>query len=283
MLADDAAHVAPIGARLAAETGGEGAELDGKPVRVERLVAVEVGHGDFGRRRQPQVRVLNLEQVLGELGQLPGAEKARRVDQKRRQDFGIPVLARVRVEHEARQRAFELCAQAQIDGEAPPGDLGGSLQVQDAEFRSQVPVRLGLEIELARRAPAVDFDVGLRARTHRHRLVSQVRNTGQRLPELVVELRHLFIESRDAVAQFAHLLLEFGGVDALLAQLSDFGALGILQRLQLLGFGHGRAAARVQLAEFLDIEGEPTRREARGDGVEVGSEEVQVVHGSKLR
>ena len=111
----------------------------------------------------------------------------------------------------------------------------------------------------------------------------QVRDAGQRLAELLPQPRRLLIEGRDPVVQLAHLLLPLGGVDALPAQFADFGALGILQRLELLGLGHGRAAARVQVPEFLDIQREAARREARGNGDQVGSKEVQVVHGLKLR
>ncbi len=111
----------------------------------------------------------------------------------------------------------------------------------------------------------------------------QIRDAGQRFPEFFVQLRHLLIERRDAVTQFAHLLLEFGSIDALPFEFADLGALGISQRLQLLGLGHGRPAAPVQVAKLLHIQREGARREARGDGVQIGSKEVEIVHGLKLR
>ena len=71
MLADDAAHVAPVRAGLAAEAGRVCAEADGQIIGIERLVSVEVGDGDLGGGREPEIDILALEQVFGEFGRLP--------------------------------------------------------------------------------------------------------------------------------------------------------------------------------------------------------------------
>ena len=112
VLPDDAAHVAPVGAGLAAEARRVGAEPHraGVPRRASRR-----GRGwspappPWGSARG---RCLShLEQVLRELGQLPGSEQAGGVHQERRQHLGVAVLARMHVEHEVDQRALEARAQ----------------------------------------------------------------------------------------------------------------------------------------------------------------------------
>ena len=82
VLADDAAHIAPVGTSLAAETGRVGAELDGQFVGVQSFVAEQIRYGNFGRRRQPEIRVLAVEQIFSELRQLPCSVQAGGVDQK---------------------------------------------------------------------------------------------------------------------------------------------------------------------------------------------------------
>ena len=87
--------------------------------------------------------VVAVEEVLGELGELAGAEERLGVDHVGREDFGVAVLAGVQVEHEVGQRAFEAGSLAEVDDEARAGDLGGALEVEDAEALADLPVRAG--------------------------------------------------------------------------------------------------------------------------------------------
>ena len=91
-----------------------------------------------------------------------------RVDQERRLDFAVAVLARVQIEHEVDERAREPRAGAAQHGEPRAGDLGGALEVDDAERRPEIPVRLRLEVERARLAVAPHFDVVRGALADRH-------------------------------------------------------------------------------------------------------------------
>src|SRR5579864_8103397 len=93
--------------------------------------------------------LLTLELVICEFGQLPGAEQARRIDHERRQHLVIPMLARVYVEHEIDEGALEPGARAPINRETGTGDFGRALQIQNAQFRAEIPVRFGLEIKLS--------------------------------------------------------------------------------------------------------------------------------------
>ena len=86
VLPDNAPHIAAIGARLAAKTGRVSARQSAVH-RIQRLIAKQVGDRHFRGGRKPKSVPSQLEQIFGKFRQLPGAEQARRIDQKRRQHF----------------------------------------------------------------------------------------------------------------------------------------------------------------------------------------------------
>jgi hypothetical protein len=139
-------------------------------------------------------------------------------------------------------------------------------------------MRLRLEIESPRLAPAMYFDVLLRAPALRHRLVRHVRNARQRLAEFIVELAGLETERRDPRVRLAHLLLPLGRIHTLFPELPYLGRFRVLQRLELLGFRDGGPSPRVQVPEFLDIQAESALLEPRGDRIQIGTKRVQIVH-----
>src|SRR5713226_3583012 len=69
------------------------------------------------------------------------------------------MLARVQVEHEIDQRAFQSRAGAVQNREARAGDLRRALEIENAERRSQVDVILWCEIKFWLRAPAADLRI----------------------------------------------------------------------------------------------------------------------------
>ena len=56
-------------------------------------------------------------------------------------------------------RRVPAARRAQVDDEAGAAQLGGALEVEDAEGLAEFPVRLGLEIELPLFAPGLYGDV----------------------------------------------------------------------------------------------------------------------------
>jgi hypothetical protein len=165
VLANDAAHVLPIGAGLRAEARRIRGQQYGQFRFVERLVAIEVRHRDFGGGDEPVVvvaifarhetlRVGAAEEVFGKLRELAGSEQRFAVHHEGRQDFGVAVLARVKVEHEADQRALELRAVAPVDGEAGAGNFRRAFQVEDAELRAQFPMWFRLKRIFRDRSPS---------------------------------------------------------------------------------------------------------------------------------
>ena len=115
------------------------------------------------------------------------------------------MLASVQIEHEVGKRALQASAEVPIDGEARTGDFGGTLKVEYSELLSQLPMRLGLEIEPWWRAPAADLDVLVGARSHRHAVMGDIRNPGQNVSQARFQI------SRD-LFYFLNLLPELLGL-----------------------------------------------------------------------
>ena len=282
MLADDAAHIAPGGAGLAAEARRVRHQFDGQRVGLQRLIAINVGHGDLGRRNQPKIVALALEKILLELGQLSGAVKAGRVHQERRQHFGITVFAGVRVEHEIDQRALQLRAHAPVERETGAGNLGGALEIEDAQFGAEVPVRFGLEIELRRIAHAAHFQIVVGILAHRHGIVRHVGNSGQQFLEFGIRGLRLFLERGDFDLHRAHLFLQGGSIAAGLLQFADLRALRVGASLELFGLRDSGAATHVEFPEPVEVRRVTARGQTRCDVFEVASEMCEVVHNESI-
>ena len=128
MLPDDAAHVAPIAAGLAAEARSVSAEGDGELSLIYGLIAEQVRNRHLSGRDEPVVTVLivfriprvivvAVEEVFSELGELAGAEERLGVDHVGGEDLGISVLAGVEVEHEVGEGALEAGSSPVVDDE----------------------------------------------------------------------------------------------------------------------------------------------------------------------
>ena len=78
---------------------------------------------------------------------------AARVDEKRRLDLAIAVLARVQIEHEVDQRAREPRAAAEQHRKPRARHARRALEVENAERRAELPVRLRRERERAAACP----------------------------------------------------------------------------------------------------------------------------------
>ena len=74
-------------------------------VSLEDGLASEIGHRNLRRRNQVERRLgFGLEQVLLELGQLPGSDQRLRANKVRHVGFRVTMLTRVRIKHELNQR-----------------------------------------------------------------------------------------------------------------------------------------------------------------------------------
>ena len=129
----------------------------------------------------------------------------------------------MRVEHEVDERALELRTHAGEKHEAALGQLHGALEIDDTERRAEVPVRDGLEVELARRAPRGDFHVVVLVGTDGHGRIGDVGGGEQQQPGVCIDDSKLRVEYRDALVDLAHHFLgRFGlGLFAVPHQCAD--------------------------------------------------------------
>ena len=74
VLADDAANIASVGAGFRPEAGRIRRKLN-RQLALQRLIGVEVRQRNLRRRNQPIVGTFELEEIVGELGQLAGAHQ----------------------------------------------------------------------------------------------------------------------------------------------------------------------------------------------------------------
>ncbi len=282
MLADDAAGVAAIAARLAAEAGGEGAVAQGQRLQGQDLVPVEVGDGHFrgGDQVEGALAVGRLEQVLLELGQLPGAVHAVGVHQVGRDHLAVARRG-LPVQHKADEGPLQLGAEAFQHGEARAAQLGGPVQIEDAQGRPQLHVVLGRG-EGGRGAPALDLPVGVLVPAGGDAGVGRVGQGGKEVPEggLQFPLRGL-----QGLEPVAHLpLLGDEGVRVLLGPLeaAHLVAHAVPLGLEGLGLLERGATAGVQVQVAGPVQGVAPVGQASGHGVEVVAEEVGVDHGGVL-
>src|SRR6185437_10554603 len=108
-----------VGSGLAAEARGVGRVAQWQAAAVEDLAAMQVGQRHFSGRNQIQIPLTrDLEEILLELRQIAGPAQRLAVDEKRRLDLAISVLARVEVEHEVDERPRQARARSAQHGEA---------------------------------------------------------------------------------------------------------------------------------------------------------------------
>ena len=278
MLANDAAGIATSGAGLLAEAGGEGGVAARQGIGVEDLTGVQVGEHDLGGGDQ-EVVARDVIGVVLELGQLARAEHGLTLD-----DDGRPPLlkttAGVRIEEEVDEGALKTGAGATENGEAAAGELVAALEVKDVEVGAQIPMRLKVEVELARGAPTTALDVLVLVLAVRRGLA---RNVGQVSHEVVL----LLLEGGAALGQTVNLLVDgahglFGGLGlvllALLHQGADLLGLGIARGLKFLNLSDDGTTLVVELKELLAIPRRLAVSHGDIDGIGVLANKLDIKH-----
>ena len=137
------------------------------------------------------------------------------------------MLAGVQIEHQGRQRPLQPRTGTEVGGEARTGDLGAALEVENAELGAQVPVRPGLEAEVARLADLALLAVRLFVCPHRHRVVRQVGQRQLDVVELPLELGGALVLCFDLALELTDGLDLLVGAEPLRLELADLlAALG---------------------------------------------------------
>ena len=139
--------------------------------------------------------------------------------------------------------------------EARVGELHATLEVDDAKLGAQVPMRLGLEIELARGAPAAHLGVVVLVITDRRVGAGDVGNGIGEAVELFLDGHEGAIEIVDLVAHIAHADLGVFGLlgIAFLEHGADLLGDGIALGLEGFDLLDNLAALRVQPAKLIVI------------------------------
>ena len=141
---------------------------------------MHVRKGDLRGRHHVEIPITgNLEKIGLELREVAGSGQGRAVDHEGRLDFSVAMTARMQMEHEVDQRPCEPRARPDQDREPRASDLRAALEIDDAESRTEIPVRLRVEVERRRRSVPTNFDVVRAAFADGHALVRQVGNRQQ--------------------------------------------------------------------------------------------------------
>ena len=151
-----------------------------RPSRISPRCRFVSGTSAVGIRYRSQSPAI-LNRSCSNFGRLPVPRSASRVDEERRLDFGVAVLARVQVEHEVDERAREPragAASARRSARPTSCVARSKSRMPSAGPRSQCGLRLEVERARRRRGAALP-DVVRRALPDRHGRVRQVRQRHQ--------------------------------------------------------------------------------------------------------
>mmetsp|Transcript_35668 Transcript_35668/g.82597 ORF Transcript_35668/g.82597 Transcript_35668/m.82597 type:complete len:239 (+) Transcript_35668:338-1054(+) len=145
VLAHEAARVAAVRACLCPEAWGECGDGDGQRFLVEDAALEQVGQRHLcGRNEEPILAVhemVDLEQVVLELGQLAGALEHRAAHDERHRHFRVALFAQA-VKEELCQRALKLRNGPGEHREARAREHGGLVRLPPVELDSDLVVPL---------------------------------------------------------------------------------------------------------------------------------------------
>ena len=246
---------------------------------------MQVGQRHFRGRNQIEIPVAgDLEEVLLELRQVAGAAQRRRIDEERRLDLGVAVLARVQVEHEVDERARQPRARAHQHRE--PGAATSASRARSRGCRAPAPrsqCGFGSKSKAGGSPCRRTSWLSSAVRADGNAGVRQVRQRQQQRRALVLGLIELDLELADVLPARLVRGKERRGVLPLPLGARDFVAGGVLLPLEALDLRDQPPAARLERRQLLEIRVgiEAAVLQAGADLVEVIAHESGVEHASK--
>ena len=231
VLADHAAHVAPVRARFGAEAGGVRGVVERQVGFFEDGVGDEVGQADFRGRDEVEVALAqrSFEQIFFKFGQLSGAEQRLRVGKVRHVHFGVAFVAGVGVEHELGDGAVQAGEVAAQHGKARAGEFRARIEIQPDVF--EVGVFLRREVKDARRAPAAHFEVVVFVFADGDAFVRRVGHGGQQRVQGVLDFGVLLFAVFLFAVQRSDLRHQRVGILAVFLRLADLRGEAVARRL----------------------------------------------------
>ena len=112
------------------------------------------------------------------------------------------------IEHVGDQCPLERRSLSAEDRESARGDLGSTLEINHPEFRAEVPVSLGLEVELGVFTPDPLDPVGVLIDPDRNALVEEIGDLKLELAELGLEALGATLQVLDFLSECGHLSLQ---------------------------------------------------------------------------
>src|SRR4051812_15114585 len=110
------------------------------------------------------------------------------------------MLRRVQIEQHGDKGALQFRAPVRVKEKAAAGKLGAALKVDELQLFTKFNVRLGLEGELWLAAPLANLWIFLRRLANGHAGVRQIWQANENRVACLLNLFHLRVELRDAVA-----------------------------------------------------------------------------------
>ena len=254
-------------------------EFERQLIERHDLVAHDVGDRHLRGGNQVELAFLPArhgEQVLLELGQLPGAAHARRIHQVRRIDLGVAMLARMHVEHELGKRTVQARERPGHERKARAADLGGGGEIEHPQRLADIDVILHRKIELPRRAVAAHFGIVFRRSPRRHAGVRQVRNQQQEVLQLRLDLQQLRLQRLQLGVGLAGLVHQRRDIFALALRLADALGQAVARGLQFLGARLHQLALLLQGLERRAVEMKWSCREPGRDAFEIVAQRLNV-------
>ena len=166
------------------------------------------------------------------------------------------------------------------DREPGAGDLRTSLEIDDAERRTEIPVRLRVEAERRRRSVSTHFDVVGAALPDGHAFVRQVGNRQQTAIPPLLDGVQLDVELLDLLRPLAIGLLDPAGVQPLAFRARDFVAGSVLFPLEPFELRQYPAAARLQCGELFELarQIDSTLLQSRTQALEIVAQYRRIQH-----
>jgi hypothetical protein len=167
-----------------------------------------------------------------------------------------------------------------VKREARAGDLGAALEVDHAEGRTKVPVRLRREREHRRRADTPHLGVVGRAPADRHGRVRHVRDRLQAAVAALLDGLELRFDLLDVLRALPVRFLDLRRVEALALGARHLVARGVLLALETFQVGDEAPPARFERRQFLQLGGQihPAPLQRAANAFEVVSEKRGIEH-----
>ena len=246
-----------VAAGLGAKAGREGRVCQGQLIFGQGFFPVQIGDRYLGSGNEVLFASHEFEEILFEFRQLSCARHGLARNDDRSHDFGIAMFARMDIEHESGECAFQFGGPVPEYGKARAAEFGGTFEVQTSESLAYFEMLLGFEIELGFFTPDGENRIVLFIRPDRHAFVRNIGKCQQpfihffgKFSCLLIKFFYFFRHSGKA---FQNIGSVFSGAFAF----CNFGRGFVAFAFECFHFGEQSATLSIEFAEHGQINGRP--------------------------